>query len=116
MTVKDFLSRVEGIGRIDLIDSEGFVIHMSVTAITVMPYLDSEIDTLEFVNNETDVPGDNDVKVIIKLLSNSTKHPVELCNAQTHCSKCGNIVKSYQVYCDQCGCELDWKWKDEEKE
>ena len=75
MTVKDFLSRAEGIERIDLVDSEGFVIHTNVTAITVIPYLGSEIDTLEFTNNETGVPGDNDVKVIIKLLSNATKYP-----------------------------------------
>lgn len=114
MTVKEFLSCAKGIERIDLVDSEGFIIHTNVTAITVIPYLDMEIDTLEFANNETDIPGDNDVKVTIKLLSNSTKYPVELRNAQTHCSKCGNIVKSYQVYCDQCGCEIDWK--DGEKE
>lgn len=114
MTVKEFLSCAKGIERIDLVDSEGYVIHTDVTAITVIPYLDHEIDTLEFTNLYTDVPGDNDVKVVIKLLSNYTKHPVEMCNGQTHCSECGNIVKSYEVYCDQCGCELDWK--DEKKE
>lgn len=114
MTVKDFLSCAEGIGRIDLVDSEGYVIHMNTTAITVIPYLDSEIDTLEFANNETDIPGDNDVKVIIKLLSNGTKFPVEISYGLTRCSKCKHVVKSYQVCCDQCGCELDWKDEEEE--
>ena len=109
MTVKDFLSCSKGIERIDLVDSEGFVIDINVTAITVIPYLDSEIDSLEFSNNETDVPGDNDVKVVIFLAKLRTKYPVEMCNGQTHCSECGNIVKSYQAYCDQCGCELDWE-------
>lgn len=114
MTVKEFLSCAKGIERIDLVDSEGFIIHANVTAITVIPYLDSELATLEFENYPTGIPANNDVKVTIQLLSNSTKYPVEMRNAQTHCSKCGNIVKSYQIYCDQCGCELDWK--DEGKE
>ena len=114
MTVKEFLSCAKGIERIDLVDSEGFVIHTDVTAITVIPYLDSEFDTLEFENYFTGTPANNDVKVTIKLLSNGTKHPVEIWDGQAHCPECGNSVKSYEVYCDQCGCELDWK--DEEKE
>ena len=114
MTVKDFLSCAKGIERIDLVDSEGFVIHTDVTAITVIPYLDSEFDTLEFENYPTGIPANNDVKVTIKLLSNGTKFPVEISYGLTRCSKCKHVVKSYQVCCDQCGCELDWK--DEEKE
>ncbi len=114
MTVKDFLSCTKGIRHIDLMDSNGFIIQTNVTAITIIPYLDSEIDILSFMNNETDIPGDDDVLVIIKLLSNSIEYPVKECNGQMYCSKCGNIVKSYQAYCDQCGCELDWKDKEKE--
>lgn len=75
MTVKDFLSCAKGIERIDLVDSEGFVIHTDVTAITVIPYLGSEFDTLEFENYCTASPANNDVKVTIKLRSNATKYP-----------------------------------------
>lgn len=69
MTVKDFLLHVQGIRRIDLIDSEGYVIDMDATAITIIPYLDSKIDTLEFINYCTDNSKDNAIKVVIKLLN-----------------------------------------------
>ena len=57
----------------------------------------------------------NDVKyeaeAVERIMQKHIPEKVHRHSDGTHYCECGNIVKSYQNYCDECGQRLDWRFR-----